>query len=43
MFLRCNNGVNCFATVKYVEKLLGQPKTGSIALPENPATPNLLQ
>jgi len=31
---RCNNGLDCFGAVKYVEKLLGCTKTGCIALPE---------
>jgi hypothetical protein len=37
---RCNKGLDCFGTVKYVDKLLGCPKTGCIALPEYPASPN---
>jgi hypothetical protein len=37
---RCNKGLDCFGTVKYVEKLLGFPKTGCIALPEYPIAPN---
>ena len=31
---RCNNGLDCFGAVKYVEKLLGTAKTGCIDPPE---------
>ena len=40
---RCNDGVACFAGVKFVEKLLETAKTGRIALPENFVAPVCIQ
>ncbi len=36
---RCDNGVNSFAAVKFVEALLAPAKTGSIGLPESLVAP----
>jgi len=36
---RCDNGINSFAAIEFVEKLLAIAKTSSIALPENLAAP----